>query len=257
MAGRPIRLAREAAKSNPLVSFINDVEFNSREAEEPKAVMLHPKYGERLAHSYAKVIPNFIVYVGDKKTSEELQHLAAANDAVVLWVTVGRRHPNAVPFYGQDLEKKGSPFRETPWTPFTLLHRLGDELGNASFANKMQEASDKARDRFYKVSGGELSTPIKQFRGMRVPSTKSWYDFEELLYKGVNTQAGRLGLLVSYDQSASDLFAKYLLTGRFDYNPPPTDNPIVADFYATMKLLYAEAIGTMLSYLVPGRVIKL
>jgi hypothetical protein len=257
MAGRPVRRAREAAKQNPLVGFINDVEFNSREAEEPKAVMLHPKYGERLAHSYAKVIPNIIVYVGDKKTSEELQHLAAANDAVVLCVTVRRRHPNAEPFYVQELEKKRSPFRETPWTPFTLLHRLGDELGNAAFLKKMQEASDKARDRFYKESGGELSTPIEQIRGMIVYARKDWDDFEEILYKGVNTQAGRLGLLISYDQAASDLFAKYLLTGRFDYNPPPTDNPIVADFYATMKLLYAEAIGTMLSYLVPGRVIKL
>jgi hypothetical protein len=217
------------------------VEFNSREAEEPKAVMLHPKYGERLAQSYAKVIPNFIVYVGDKKTWAELQHLAAKNDAVVLWVTVHRRQPNDMPFYMQPLETKGSPFRETPWTPFTLLHRLGDELAGADvtmskvpFLQKMQEAEEKAFDRL---------------------QPRNIQEVDALLYKGINTQAGRLGLLNSYDQAASDLFAKYLLTGRFDYNPPPTDNPIVADFYATMKLLYAEAIETMLSYLVPGRVI--
>jgi hypothetical protein len=143
------------------------------------------------------------------KQHKEDAALAQKLNAVLLVVSVPGRD-------GPQNEPRGSAGRVSPYTPFVLLHRIGDflrqESSEAKGAGQLAKAGKYLRDveekrllahgdeDFYEVTGGD---PL-------------------LLSKGVDTAAGRMGVLVDVD---SDLFAKWLLTGRFAYNPdsPPSE----------------------------------
>ena len=104
---------------------------------------------------------------------------------------------------GEDLSRKISPM-----TPFSLLHRMGDEMHN----NLRWSWSIK-----------KTLEPYAQF--LHTYSGRSEDELLDLGSAGVNTWAGRNGLL-RMPETVSDLWAKYVLTGRIDFDPKaPPRNP--------------------------------
>lgn len=86
--------------------------------------------------------------------------------------------------------------RLAPMTPFTLLHRFGDALQAHYYSFSTWNVPT-----FHELTDQRLSVVINS---------------------GVGTWAGRNNALISFGEAASDLWAKYLLTGRIHYNPDAT-----------------------------------
>jgi hypothetical protein len=123
------------------------------------------------------------------------------------------------------MQRRGSFYRISPYTPFVLLHRFGDEVIDVFL-----------RHREYK------RPPVEAWMKELLDSTKALRAHSEILDaqediraryveietglkvfgRGVDTAAGRMGVIGG--DYLSDLFAKYLLTGKLAYdpeNPPP------------------------------------
>ena len=109
--------------------------------------------------------------------------------------------------------------RISPYTPFVLLHRLGDVLmrGGRTAASKMvTELGRESRRQPYMMRLGRLG-------------------------RGVDTAAGRMGVID--EDYLSDLWAKWLITGRVAYSPtnPPPESAEEANF-RNMLAEYAPQI---------------
>jgi len=114
----------------------------------------------------------------------------------------------------------------SPMTPFTLLHRMGDEMRHESWsAHLMEDILHLHRNWI----DGFLDDKYYQDDP---PST----DKEKLIFGsvGVNTMAGRNGLL-RIPETISDLWAKYVLTGRIDFDPEA--KPEGRDWNQTEKMV--------------------
>jgi hypothetical protein len=119
-------------------------------------------------------------------------------------------------------KKPGDPERIAPFTPFVLLHRLGDNVRDGRLfydeENDEAEYADGNSDPF--LSGHQLtrvSRYLNEAYGYQ-PSLDPQY-YSRGVNAGVGTAAGRLNALDSVNETWSDLFAKYLLTQRFDFDP--------------------------------------
>jgi hypothetical protein len=104
------------------------------------------------------------------------------------------------------LEGRDPSRKISPMTPFTLLHRMGDEMHTLWWSRWLMS---------------ETLGPYRKF----VETGHGFRSNQELLdigSAGVNTMAGRNGLL-RMPETISDLWAKYVLTGRIDFDPkaPP------------------------------------
>ena len=109
----------------------------------------------------------------------------------------------------QELLDGADPSRKiSPMTPFSLLHRMGDEMhNNLRWSWPIQD----------------ILEPYALF--LHTYSRRSELELLDLGSAGVNTWAGRNGLL-RMPETVSDLWAKYVLTGRIDFDPKaPTRNP--------------------------------
>ena len=127
---------------------------------------------------------------------QQAQEYAGRVNAIVLSVSVPAREGS--PFYRRRGQARGDMTRTSPYTPFVLLHRLGDALRNRNIpeCSHLTRALDSAEGNY----GGNMS-------------------------RGVDTAAGRMGVV--HNDYLSDLWAKWLLTGRLAYsttNPPPDEN---------------------------------
>ncbi len=109
----------------------------------------------------------------------------------------------------QELLDGADPARKiSPMTPFSLLHRMGDEMHN----NLRWSWPIK-----------DILEPYNLF--IHTYSQRSESELLDLGSAGVNTWAGRNGLL-RMPETVSDLWAKYVLTGRIDFDPKaPPRNP--------------------------------
>ena len=121
-------------------------------------------------------------------------------------------------------------------TPFVLLHRLGDELLTPHRMNNEVRQDNPAAYYALKGSMREVDDLIWDIDSaendwvdeLRRQERAGWArgaeytDEKDYLSRGVDTAAGRMGV-ISTDY-LSDLWAKWLLTGRVAYsttNPPP------------------------------------
>lgn len=155
---------------------------------------------------------------------------------------------------GDVLQKeRGDRMRVSSMTPFTILHRMFDTMKRASWSRqKIGDClwffqnwtegyyEEKESDDFGRVRSVEQK--------LAMGST------------GVNTWAGRHSLLVP-DESISDLWAKYVITGRIDYDEhatkdgrpwSPSEQKLRASFAQCLRVLFPELLE-----LSRGKVIKL
>ena len=96
--------------------------------------------------------------------------------------------------------------KDSPITPFGILHRMGDMMRTEKWSSSLTE--------------GLRDVPWHLTRATRGPSGRTATREEMLEFgsTGVNTEAGRRGLLI-FTEAMSDLWAKYVLTGKIDFDP--------------------------------------
>lgn len=240
MAGRPQRRLREAAISNPLVGWEDMSGLTARQVFEPLAVLMTPGAKAKYEEVYTRVGLPLAVMVhpvfagprsfrtGEGATEEDDRvreaqdaesarrkalglKLAKRLDAVVLALTA--REKTSVPYYTTGLGRRGSTLRVSPMTPFQLLHRLGDVLRDTEPDAAAAELVDKlraAQDPWHKL--------VHYDAFKRDPKGQFWLSPEAVSYssRGVDTVAGRMGIIGN--DYLSDLWAKWLLTGRVAYS---------------------------------------
>ena len=244
MAGRPLRQLRNSLLRNPLVGWEDLSGMSPRQAREPLMVLVKPGAEARYAEVYNRVgLPLAVVlhpagsypWFGpepdqqaqadaafEHRLAEEVaaeKQTAKRLNAIVLSVTVEGRL--SAPYYATPDQRRGSTERFSPHTPFVLLHRLGDVLmrGGRTAASKMV-------------------TELRREARRRANKKRRRIDY---LSRGVDTAAGRMGVID--EDYLSDLWAKWLITGRVAYSPtnPPPESAEEANF-RNMLAEYAPQI---------------
>jgi len=227
-------------KKNPLVGWEDMSGLTAQQVFEPLAVLMTPGAKAKYEEVYTRVgLPLALVVhpvfagprsfrTGEGATEEDDRvreaqdaesarrkalglQLARRLNAVVLSVTASKK--TSVPYYSTADGRRGSSFRMSPMSPFQLLHRLGDKLRDTEPNAAAAELVDKlreAQDPWHKLVHYEAWT--------RDPKGKFWLSPEALSYssRGVDTGAGRMGVIGN--DYLSDLWAKWLLTGRVAYS---------------------------------------
>ena len=229
MAGRPLRRLRNALRLNPLVGWADLSGMSPRQAWEPQSVLVKPGAKAKYEEVYTRVgLPLAVAlhpeesYLPDAYALDE--QMAERLNAVVLSVMVQER--KGQPFYTRPDQRRGSPERVSPYSPFVLLHRLGDRMHTKAIgdASWMQT---------------EIRDAAHQWSWVR--DVKSYTEDVVLFSRGVDTAAGRMGVLT--DDYLSDVWAKWLLTGRVAYSAtePPPESAEEANF-RNMVAKYAPQI---------------
>lgn len=160
--------------------------------------------------------PDFRGYGSAQPIKDELDRRAnelAAQGHAVLVMT----RPIEKELGGILHRERGDRFRVNSMTPFVILHRMFDRMKRLSWSRpRIDDCLRNFRewkDGFYFFRDVPLTGPKSEAEMMAMGST------------GVNTWAGRNGLLVP-DESISDLWAKYVLTGRIDYDKDATKDGV-------------------------------
>ena len=137
-------------------------------------------------------------------------------------------------------------------TPFVILHRMFDTMKRASW-------SRPKIDHCLWPFNHWLDGLFENNEGDDFGRDRSEKEKLEMGSTGVNTWAGRNGLLVP-NESVSDLWAKYVLTGRIDYDENatrdglawhPSEQKLRASFAQCLRTLFPELLelakGTVVS----------
>lgn len=143
--------------------------------------------------------------------------------------------------YGEYKERM--PLRFASYTSFTCLHRLGDS------ARRLHEQTGgsfrylKEMNLLAEALGGTADwTELDRSR-------KQDFNNAAIFSRGVDTAAGRLGLLIDPREAASDLFAKWLLTGKIAYIPACSENEKEVEarirYKAYLEILFPEYIAVL------------
>ena len=224
MAGRPLRRLRNALRLNPLVGWEDLSGMSPRQAREPAMVLVKPGAEAKYAEVYNRVgLPLAVALHPDNPYpdfAEELDRKAKVDalNAIVLSTEVEGR--GSEPFYASPQQQRGSTDRFSPYTPFVLLHRLGDVLTRGG--------TDSARE------PGPFGTAAKMIAELRWAAGRWESNGKgrriDYLSRGVDTAAGRMGVIDA--DYLSDLWAKWLITGRVAYSPtnPPPESEEEANF---------------------------
>jgi hypothetical protein len=149
--------------------------------------------------------------------------------------------------------KRGDRFRISSMTPFVILHRMFDTMKRASWSRpKIDHClwlfSHWTDGLFENNEGDDFGRDRTEQEKLEMGST------------GVNTWAGRNGLLVP-NEAMSDLWAKYVLTGRIEYDENatrdgfpwhPSEQKMRASFAQCLRTLFPELLE-----LARGRVVSI
>ena len=240
---------RNRVKFNPLVGWVQDPGVSARDVLEPYAPLFKKDAEASFQKAYAKVKPNIIVSTKPltrpvtQQHWSELEDIARAKQALVL--AVGRPPREHGKFYQMEGQKRGSSIRITPLTPFNVLHRLGDLIIKVLLDNDNLNRNLKLIDLLYRNYGSSMSRQPALFSKQHSGDGPHAISVVHNLSRGVDTAAGRLGVLNHWSQVLSDLFAKYMLTGRIAYSPPPARTPEEHTYQESMKQLLPTVLQQM------------
>jgi hypothetical protein len=101
----------------------------------------------------------------------------------------------------EDLDRDGG-LRLSPMTPFALLHRMFDMMKGEDWSSSMYR---------------DIIWGMERWSAPNLMGNRPRQEILEMGSTGVNTWAGRKGLLTP-SEATSDLWAKYILTGKIAYN---------------------------------------
>ena len=259
MAGRPLRRARVlTAINNPLTGWEDTSGMTAGTAVQMLVPLVKPGARETFEHGYRNVpVPialalrppswyRNMTWLTDEHSrlgrAERDKDVALANKLNSLLIVIPITDRIAAESrFTRAAGKRGSVNRLSPFTMFVVLHRLGDRLKNDQFDRisnvlprdpealrllmELQRAENDLYDSLYAFEDEELRAVTRPVEDLA----------ETVIYsRGVDTAAGRLG--AAGGDYMSDLFAKYLLTGKVAYDPvnPPPIYPGEAKFRQTV-----------------------
>lgn len=267
-----LRTPRLNPRRNPLVGWEDTSGLVPARALEPKMVLVKPGAEQAYALKFAAVKLPIAVAIRppgwgyDKKHRRVNEHhardqaLAEALDAVLLVVVMHERKVGEK-FYQLSGQVRGSSERSSLFTPFQLLHKLGDSLrtdsGSALFSPRLPGGMHwlrEPKDPRLAEAGLMFSRLDSAARDRhQYPDGMSDSETSALearrLSRGVDTAAGRMGVIGA--DYMSDLFAKWLLTGRVAYSATdPAPQSEEERTFRTMVADYAPKIfNIFLKYL--------
>jgi len=239
VAGRPIRRARleRESRSNPLLSYTVDeqneypdqnyLSFTPPELfrnmthpgrrpdqKLPRALVITRSSGApRLFARAYKNVPLDINILITGKTQYIPPHaskpgppLSPGEAPRPLYLEIGSHNPTSLD------GPHGTPLRFAAYTPFTVLHRFGDTLTLL---------------RYGMHATVELQRGHIPYATVPIPEGYKGGEWRVMASTGVDTWAGRNLALNGFTDALSDLFAKFLYTGRIAYDVealPPSGN---------------------------------
>jgi hypothetical protein len=150
-------------------------------------------------------------------------------------------------------KERGDRLRVNAMTPFAILHRMFDTMKRASW-------SRPKIDHCLWPFNHWLDGLFENNEGDDFGRDRSEKEKLEMGSTGVNTWAGRNGLLVP-NESVSDLWAKYVLTGRIDYDENATRDGLAwHPSEQKLRTSFAQCLRTMfpeLLELAKGKVVSI
>jgi hypothetical protein len=231
MAGRPLRRMRNALWNNPLTGWENTSDMTPAKAEMPFVVMLKPNARDTFLHEYRNTALPIAIALRPtaRHAGDTYSHLALAKKLNSLLVVVRVRERSE---YSEPVGKRGEIDRISPYTPFVVLHRVGDQLRNQAKLRKAVGPGGVSLDNEVYALVTELDNAehllYARLAGLTPEQYKALHPWDEarkalfrvqweIFSRGVDTAAGRMGVIA--DDYMSDLFAKYVLTGKVAYDP--------------------------------------
>lgn len=218
--------ANTRSKSNPLVGFHAPESVSWREVQRYQVPLFAPNAQERYRVALERLPFNLVIvlrearqlYGDETEPKEEREYIDRLMEE-------GQR--KGILFVVEDIYRKReddadweapkwSPARMSPMTPFTILHRLFDEM--------MELGVARDSERLLQMLGGKETFALAERVGYG--DTKSVV--RRLVNSGVDTAAGRNEGLTDSDQVLADLFAKWCITGKIAFDPtklPPFVDP--------------------------------
>lgn len=200
---------------------------------------LKSPYGRELQARHVELLGGEAVVLQMLKEHELDKKLAEKLNCILLVLQTGLRQPPPEKGSRDELaQRRGESSRVSPYTPFVVLHRLGDVIMD-------RLRFEKARPK--RATSSRLSA-AKRIREIRSASSALWDSTDDIkvFSRGVDTAAGRMGVIGS--DYLSDLFAKYLITGKVAYDPenPPPQSAEEEFFRRTVAMnapaLFAEIV---------------
>ena len=224
-------------RRNPLISYQQRSKPSIADMDAYYRTLFRPAAEASYKEAFARVPLDIHVLFGnyDDLPYQYSMYKSFGNRPVVALVVATNIRTGTLPS-----GKPGDPDRVTSFTPFTLLHRLGDNVRSGQWEQSVVRRSDddiddddaEREDEDARQSGKDLlklTRSLQSAYGGNVVGVPQKRDLtgrrvfeEDLLRKinaGVGTAAGRLNALGAVSETWSDLFAKYLLTQRFDFDP--------------------------------------
>ena len=223
MAGRPLRRLR-AALNNPLVGWEYVGQWPRAEEIDRVSRPMYSKNAPRVFEQKLKTsLLDIYVIVGEEPEGtpareELLGHIdgLVREGKTVLWMRQPlRSFLREFERSDEELDRRfavprGEGARRlSPMTPFTLLHRMGDALRSS------QRGDKRKRTEAVFIDIGHAFGMLEDFLDRRMTEAERY----PLYSTGVNTLAGRSGWFRDWKEATSDLWAKYVLTGKIDYDP--------------------------------------
>jgi hypothetical protein len=204
-------------RSNPMIGWESvGIPFQPDEIDRATRPLFSPNAARVYTEKLKSVPLDLYVLVGkdtpDGAVRQHAEELAEAGNTV-LWVDAtffdllgsGSREVLNRP--------RGAYSRISPMSPFTLLHRMGDII------------SESRREETSSLTAPLQAIKYKHFPGLPLPPAGSK---PSVLFRhrasspGVDTEAGRNAWIPVPTEAVSELWAKYLLTGRIAYDPNAT-----------------------------------
>ena len=210
MKNLPAPVSARFGRANPM-RF--DLRYTPEEADryrDSRAVrsILSPVLRQKNITRMANTPHNFVVVVQE---DGEGSALPLFEDAVTLSLSLRGVHNNDFD-YAADEDKR---VRESLYTAFTLLHRLGDVLyedmifGGSLYAPEKRPANPVYAE-FYKMADAHLE--ILEEAGWAPSRQKAYAIYTRLLGESVNSKMVREGYSGQWDQAFADLFPLCELT---------------------------------------------
>lgn len=220
---------------NPLTAFMRDTDRSPSSVARPLRPLMTPRAPQFYMEELKAVPFNFRLLLVDQRESQSEDEeddilsprevaedlcMSTGEHVVVLSVDVG--------FLASGAEKPGDPYRVSPFTPFTILHRMYDSLMDGSGGPPLDSVlspecpvtSVQMRNLQFQVDV-RVRDAVDDMIDPRFARDQAIKEkcARRLTSAGVATAAGRLSAFNSMDQVSADIFALKAKTGRWGFVP--------------------------------------
>ena len=217
---------------NPVTDLVRFTGRSAGSVARPFRPLMTPRSPEFYMEKMKGVPFNLQILIGEDESYEDDEDYISLRDRAQDLAEQTGHHVAIIDinaaFASAGDEERGHPNRVSPYTPFTVLHRIFDSLlvgSGPSLSYVLAPDCGLVYDQFDEAVGGvEMKTyeltnklvhPLRLYEGGSIRRDVA----RRLTSAGVGTAAGRMHAFDDPEQVAADLFALKALTGRWGYDP--------------------------------------